>query len=345
MSSTTGQELQLPFERGCSFNLAKYNALQANWTYSKATIQTLREEFKAHLDGFEHKASIRTLALAGSLGRMEASEESDADLIVVLRDGTPEAVQGEVQAHLYALLERLCIPLPNPEGLFAQPCTIETLCGQVGSFYEDIKTVGKRLLLLLESQPVYEDKEYHNISQRILEKYSAHYTQEDPTKEWTFLLNDLIRYFRALCVNYQFTFDTDNPKWALRNIKLRHSRLIMYGGMLALLGEASKERDDKHELLRKGLCWTPLERLHHSYKQNNDHSFHRIAGHYNAFLYQLNQKEARDSLKGVSYQNRYDSTYYALLKANSDGLVAELLRFVLARRNQWSERFFEYLFF
>jgi hypothetical protein len=30
---------------------------------------------------------------------------------------------------------------------------------------------------------------------------------------------------------------------------------------------------------------------------------------------------------------------HAILKANSDGLVAELLRFILGRRGTWSERF------
>lgn len=46
-----------------------------------------------------------------------------------------------------------------------------------------------------------------------------------------------------------------------------------------------------------------------------------------------------------SYENRYSKPEFASLKANSDGLIAELLRFVLSRRGNWSERFFEYLIF
>ena len=45
------------------------------------------------------------------------------------------------------------------------------------------------------------------------------------------------------------------------------------------------------------------------------------------------------------YDLRYLKRSYADLKANSDGVIAELLRFVLARRNEWTERFFEYLIF
>jgi len=56
----------------------------------------------------------------------------------------------------------------------------------------------------------------------------------------------------------------------------------------------------------------------------------------------LSKGEARDELNGPqvlpgSYDARYEMRNYAILKANSDGLVAELLRFILGRRGVWSE--------
>jgi hypothetical protein len=52
-----------------------------------------------------------------------------------------------------------------------------------------------------------------------------------------------------------------------------------------------------------------------------------------------------DQVREGSYDTRYQMPYYATLKANSDALVAELIRFILGRRGVWSERFFEYLIF
>src|SRR5439155_11811704 len=102
----------------------------------------------------------------------------------------------------------------------------------VGDPEEPLRVFGKRLLLLLESQPVYDDAAYAALLDDIVERYAAGYVKEDPTKEWTFLLNDLIRYFRSVCVTYQPDFEHEKEKWSLRNVKLRHSRLIMYAGLL-----------------------------------------------------------------------------------------------------------------
>ena len=162
------------------------------------------------------------------------------------------------------------------------------------------------------------------------------------------MMNDLMRYFRALCVNYQWDFENDPIKWPIRNVKLRHSRLIMYSGLLFLLGEASKERVDKVTWLRERLRLTPLERLGWVYGENHDWNFHRIVGLYNVFLSRINNPDVRKSLRpevNDTYIERFRNELYAELKANSDGLIAELLRFVFARRGAWSERFYEYLIF
>lgn len=118
---------------------------------------------------------------------------------------------------------------------------------------------------------------------------------------------------------------------------------------MMLLGECSRERKDKVAWLTASLKLTPLERIAWVYAAHGDTSFFRIAGFYNTFLDRMNDPEVRKALHTESttltYENRYKSPHYAPLKANSDALVAELLRFVLERRGEWTERFFEYLLF
>ena len=160
------------------------------------------------------------------------------------------------------------------------------------------------------------------------------------------LLNDLIHYFRFICINYQSSFDRENEKWPLRNVKLRHSRIVMYMGLLALLGEASKFWDErKASWVRERLALTPLERIAAVYEANAEATFFRVAGAYETFLARISDPHLRADLNNLDYDRRYENITFAALKANSDALQSELTRFIFARRGQWSERFFEYLIF
>src|SRR5207253_1493589 len=115
-------------------------------------------------------------------------------------------------------------------------------------------------------------------------------------------------------------------------------------------GECSRERTDKFKWLEKHLLFTPLERMAAVYYANGDTSFFRVAGFYDIFLRLLSNDDVRKELNNKeiqpgSYEARYQMPNYAILKANSDGLAGELLRFIMSRRGTWSERFFEYLLF
>lgn len=351
-----------PYERQwdiISVDIDRYVSLKNNWDKSKELIGKIRD----CLSTSEIDSAIETVAAAGSLGRMEACPDtSDADLIIVLSDEIDlDTDEGKEEAKkawdsVWQVVSRhLTIEKPKPTGVFAKATNRKKLLKSVGDAAEQYEVFGKRLLLLLETQPVFNDENYTQLIDSIVDSYAAKYVERDPKKEWTFLLNDLIRYFRSLAVNYQWDFNKEEEKWLLRNVKLRHSRLIMYGGLLMLLGEASKERKDKVAWLKNHLKMTPLERLAWVYEQNKDWNFHRVAGLYDVFLLHLNNPETRKKLNvdpveaktedEDSYKQRYKNPEFATLKANSDGLIAELLRFVIARRGVWSERFFEYLIF
>jgi hypothetical protein len=121
---------------------------------------------------------------------------------------------------------------------------------------------------------------------------------------------------------------------------------MMYSGLLFLLGEASKYTAEKKvETVWNHLSYTPLERVAWVYEQNHDGGFFRILGLYNVFVSRLSDKSWREHLRDVEYDGRYSVPAFAELKANSGAFIAEFVRFIFARRGQWSDRFFEYLFF
>lgn len=340
-----------------SIEIDRYDAIQDNWRESKGLLQDIRSV----LDDESMVASVKTVVAAGSLGRMEAKRDlSDGDLIIVLSEGLEAGEETEIYEDIWSRLQRepLKLPRPKEDGLFGSPTTQEELISSIGKADENLRVFGRRLLILLETQPVFGDSAYEELINQIVDKYAENYVARDSKKEWTLLLNDLIRYFRSLCVNYQWDFENEAGKWPLRNVKLRHSRILMYTGLLFLLGESSKQRIDKVNWLKQRLKWTPLERVAHVYEDNHDWNFHRVAGLYNNFLSDLRQEKIRKLLNSdpvedspaedrnpSSYSDRYNKPEFARLKANSDALIAELLRFVFARRGTWTERFFEYLIF
>jgi predicted nucleotidyltransferase len=326
--------------------LAAFPALAENWAQSRERVNEIRE----HLQKVALPRGVRTLAVAGSLGRMEYAEESDCDLLVVLtedvRQDRPAAEAAYAQ--VWEAIKPVAPIPPKPTGTFATPTSEEHLCDKrhVGAAGEDLRELAKRQLLLLETQPVYNDAEYEKLVTGVVGSYAEGYVDKKPAKEWVFLLNDLIRYFRSLCVNYQWDFRTEHVKWPLRNTKLRHSRLAMYSGLLLLLGQGSLEKADKVTWLRERLKMTPLERIAWTYQSNGDPKVADLLRLYDTFLAGISDPVVRAALNKAdpdSYEKRYENEHYKRLKDNSDGFVRELLRFTLGRRDVWTDRFFEYL--
>ena len=134
------------------------------------------------------------------------------------------------------------------------------------------------MLLLLEARPIFNDDLYNDVIDAVFERYAGDVRRETH-KQFAFLINDLIRYFRSICVNYQSMFWRENEKWPLRNLKLRHSRVVMYAGLLFLLGQAScYSGDERVTLVRSHLLLTPLERIALVYKEAKDDRFFKVAG-------------------------------------------------------------------
>ncbi|MGQ0594750.1 MAG: nucleotidyltransferase domain-containing protein [Gammaproteobacteria bacterium] len=285
---------------------------------------------------YEHTSVV----VFGSYARLDASPQSDLDNLVLTTSEQP-ASTNDASGVLSTVLADLSIPPPNARGVFSGGAyDASSLGNEIGGVKDDYNSMSRRLLLLLESRPIFGPAVHGDVVERLVRLYGGD-VEEDPRKNYVFLLNDVIRYFRTICVNYQHTKLTEVEKWPIRNIKLRHSRLVMYASLVAMLGVLSTYREkDKNERLCEFIRLTPLQRLHRAYLEVGDTGFYKVAGSYDVFLGFMNDPEARTRLQ---YKDRYQSRDFAVLKANSDALASELCRFFLDRRGLWSDRFYEYL--
>lgn len=332
-----------------AFPLSTYPALTQGWTFSRRRLSVLR----SLLDAAQLPEEILCIGIAGSLARMEATTESDCDLVVILRDGIDDNSPAAEMAfrRVWDALAPLNLERPATGGIYAGPVARQKLFdpATLGRVSEDPRAFGFRITFLLELQPVYCDTAFHQTAALIVDRYASHYVELDESKQWTYLLNDLVRYFKSLCQTYLFAELHDDRLWRSRNLKARHSRLLIYVGLLFLLGEASRVTKDKRRWLLSRLTWTPLERLAHLYGIYQDPHFSIIAHGMNQFVEAMGTPGFRDRLADTQYTlnrlRRESNPDYQRLKQSADALLRELLRFALARQDDWEERFFEYWLF
>jgi predicted nucleotidyltransferase len=310
-------------------------------TDSISTLHKLEAELTSQLNAKRHE--FTSVVVFGSYARLDASPQSDLDNLVLTTSDAQTSAE-EASTVLKMLLTALDIPLPNAKGVFGGGVyAASRLEDGIGGVEDNYNGMSRRLLLLLESRPIFGSGVHHSVVDGLVRLYGRDVVN-DPRKNYVFLLNDLIRYFRTICVNYHYTKETEADKWPIRNIKLRHSRLVMYASLVAMLGVLSTYREkDKNERLCEFIRLTPLQRLHRAYLEVGDTGFYKVAGSYDVFLGFMNDSKARAGLNKLEYTQRYQSRDFAVLKANSDALASELSRFFLDRRGLWSDRFFEYL--
>lgn len=320
------------------FKWRKYPTFKLNWEYSYQRLSELNEQLNTT---FKEDKSFSVL-VAGSYGRLDANEKSDLDFLII-HDGHISAEKIKIDT-IRQVATNFNINLPKAGGAFSKPCSLSHLISSTGSDDENLKLTAQRMLILMECRPVYNEVFFKSCINEILDHYLA-LVEEEPEKEALVLLNDLIRYFRGICLNVEFSFWEEESKWGLRNIKLRHSRILIYVGLLLLILNSSKKRGNKISYLRDNLTLSPVEKIYEVYKDNNDYNFDRVLGAYNNFLQKLGRADVRDELRSLDYQNRYSCHHYAELKTNSDFLQSEFTRFILDNKCNWSSKIFEYLIF
>ncbi len=182
----------------------EFRNLQQAWDLSRQRLQALQ----AQLRRLQLDSRVATVAVSGSLGRMEALDHSDADLIVIVRDAQPlsSADRRTIMQQIWAGLEPLSLIMPAEDGIFTAAVNWQSLCddGSLGQIDESTAIFGTRIQLLLDSQPVLHRDTFDQLLAQIVRRYARGDVAYRPTSPWTYLTNDLIRYYRCLGLDAQW---------------------------------------------------------------------------------------------------------------------------------------------
>jgi hypothetical protein len=251
-----------------------------------------REDSRSRLDELRERAKALSPALGdeplciyvtGSFGRLEAQIEggrenaSDLDLFFLYDRDDPEAALPPTRwfrlaGQLVDLTEELDFPEFSGDGEYLEVHNVARIAEELGSPTDDsVNAFTARMLLLLESKPVLNEGLYNELIRRVVEFYFADFEKNSQTFRPTFLLNDILRFWRTLTLNYEHKRGEKRRaaargeaergwevKSATQNLKLGFSRLSTCFSMVVPLAGLAPPVTLEHvvELCRL----TPTER-------------------------------------------------------------------------------------
>lgn len=258
---------------------------------SDAKIKALRDDMEASFDiKLKFDKNICVFA-CGSLGRMEMTSHSDLDLFFIVMDDEEqnERLCSNIDtynffAKMYKINKEHGFQDPSKGGAYWEFITQKQL-KDVGSRQEDFNNgFTARMLLLLESKPIFNDSAYNVLVKDILSKYFIDYDNHHRNFSPQYLMNDILRYWYTLTLNYEYRrdpFDDKNKKYWKR-LKLKFARKLTCFSMIACLYKPNITMEDVISFVKM----TPFERLENikTFVPNIDESIESIKNEYEWFL-------------------------------------------------------------
>jgi len=283
------------------------------------------------------------LVIFGSLARGESTSMSDLDWTLL--------INGEVDGRHFLIFQNMRKKLrdankvePGATGTFGGMAFSHDLVHCIGGQDDTNKNLTLRMLLLLESTSIGDDEPRRMVIRAILKRYLSddpHWTWKPDGKIPRFFLNDVVRFWRTMAVDFADKFrDQEGEKWALRNAKLRFSRkLILMTGMLAcfswrLRGSKSPSPVPGEDAIADAIAYfesylsrPPLEILADELLQTNApvELGKKIFSAYDEFLSILDDPSMRDELVTIPREVADKSFVFQKIRTNShefrDGLL------------------------
>jgi len=304
----------------------------------------IRQKLEETLKGLS--STDATIVVFGSLARNECTSKSDVDWTLLI-DGQADPQHLEVAQHVAGRLKKGRFQAPGTTGIFGNMTFSHDLIQKIGGREDTNENTTRRVLLLQESVTFGKPDAY----ERVLRLIISRYLKDDrglrfgslPYKVPRFLLNDIVRYWRTVTVDFvEKQRGQAGHGWGLRNAKLRMSRKLIFAtGMLSCFScellcspEARRELLRRHstvameEHLRNFIKKTPLEilatfLLELGIKRG---TAYKLFSAYNAFLALLNDSKKRNHLKNLRPDDIPGDTVFNEVRAHShefqEGLTA-----------------------
>jgi predicted nucleotidyltransferase len=232
------------------------SAIGERVAFSDEKIKEIREKLLSELG----PDSPVCVVVNGSYARREASKESDIDFFL-LNDAEHKEKHKDLKQTIGKIVMGVVGKPPAKGGAFDNAEeSIEEMEQNIGGASDTNEKITRRILFLLEGDWLYGDMRFATYRQRVVKQYIREGITDHQFSR--FFLNDLIRYYRTVCVDFEFKTREQGKDWGTRNIKLIFPRKLMYfSGVLVCAETAQQTYQTKIATTVRLLGLTPIERL------------------------------------------------------------------------------------
>jgi hypothetical protein len=262
------------------------------------------------------------VVLTGSWGRREITSESDDDFIVLCAG--PQRQQCCPSPREVA--ELLGARAPGREDVFGSEVWLEELREKIGRDEDTNTNLTRRMLLLLESVAVCHEDVHAAARRGLIERYLE--TGAKDSRPPRFLLNDLIRYWRTIAVDFESKMRARRGEgWGLRNAKLRLSRKALFAaGLLPVLECRRRPAAEMLDYLDERVAVPPLDRIADAFVAYGAlDAGARVLAAYDEFLATLDDPAKRRELSEVSASDSGQSALFTRISELGKEFEAGLL--------------------
>ena len=280
----------------------------------------------------------------GSAARREMTSESDLDLIMLV-EGPPPS--GEQLVSLRKLDQdireglRDWLNLDVSLGSDLTSMTFTDDLRHLGDIrVEENATFTKRILLLTESRLAFAPDEAFHAREvaraALLMPFDT--AEASRGRHWLALANDIARYYRTFLLEYKQKIDAGTRPWAIRNVKLRHTRKLWYLSTALVLVRLAMESGS--EPIRSSdvalrLDAAPFDRLAWALEPHPSLDWQGVGRCFDCYLRQIGDPQVRSELERLPYRDRAGSAAYRALKLNANELAQAMIAIVDALPADW----------
>ena len=315
-----------------------------NYKYSSKKISKLKEEMNKHFspeinDDF-------CIFLVGSYGRLEASHNSDLDCIFIHKNSLKKINKDEICTQTFRIAKKVGImKTPGDTGTFKEFVNLDVLLKNIGGIHDTNKNLTRRILILTESYFLYNDEMCKEVISAIFNKYTKQnkIAEKDPRV----LINELVRYYKTITIDYRHKTEEKGKSWGVRNFKLRHSRKFLFFTSIAIIFTAMKKfnnNEDKYNYIIENISSPPILKLRKVFVENEISLSLEPFICYNTFLKFASNDEKVKDLNNLNYAERHKNHTYLEFKDNSDIFNKSLINLIKSI-DDWDDMFYKYIIF
>jgi predicted nucleotidyltransferase len=240
-----------------------------------------------------------SIVLFGSWARMELTPHSDDDWLILVNG--PRRRRGETRPtdEEVARVVESEDGKPGRQKVFGITAYCNEFVNKIGLNHDTNANLTRRVLLMLESVPVSGEAAYRDCWERVFDCYLR---EAHSGRLPRFFLNDVIRYWRTICVDFVGKQRESEEKWGTRNAKLRTSRKFLFaGGLLPILQCHGLDLADSRTFLAAQLTAPTTDRIAQAFLTwGAADAGRRCLEAYDRWIGMLNRQEVRRGLRELS---------------------------------------------